>query len=362
MDGGGAAQQTRLSASADWKKFAASPLRRMAGKWLNERPSKKITSKNSIAARNSNRKWLPLSLMAFAGLAWSTSAQVIHAASTMGTTSIIPGTAVGYWQLMGVAIMLMLQAAGWNTISTACGSLQQLAFWYSACLDASPILTKSVTAGVIGIIGDYMAQWLEYKLERRKQVEPTENSSVANAVSIHGRYSLRRGLSILADGLFISGPLMHFGYNLFESIIPIGAAGAAASSVAALTHVIADSIVLDSVFVASTFLVTGIFEGYTMKQLVPQFRTDYIPALKASWVTSVFLLPLEFLCFRCLPLNFRVLAVNFLDIVWDAVISFMAHRNRKHDHVGAAKISAHSAQSDVSKLESVARRVPTVPV
>jgi hypothetical protein len=196
-------------------------------------------------------------------------------------------------------------------------------------LTASPVITKSVTAGVIGIIGDYMAQWLEYMMERRKNPEH-ERSSLVRGLSIHGRYSFRRGLSILTDGIFISGPLMHFGYNLFESIMPINVGGGS-SSLAAMVHVVADSVILDSIFVASTFIVTGIMEGYTYKQLVPQLRSDYVPTLKASWVTSFFLLPFEFACFRYLPLTFRVMSVNFLDVVWDAVVSFMAHRSRKHD-------------------------------
>ena len=118
---------------------------------------------------------------------------------------------------------------------------------------------------------------------------------------------------------------MHLGYELFEQILPVGS-----SSMAAILHVCADSILLDTIFVATTFLMTGWMEGYSHKQLFAQFKCDYIPSLKASFATSFLMMPIEFVCFRFLPLTFRVLAVNFIDVVWDAVISFMAHRNRKH--------------------------------
>jgi hypothetical protein len=279
--------------------------------------------------RTSKRKWAPLGLIAFAGLVWSSAAGVSHASSMAAGSTMTNPTAVSNYYIIGAAVLCLLQAFGSSTISLAYGSLQQFAVWYTMHLTASPVITKSVTAGVIGIIGDYMAQWLEYTMERRKN-PIQETSSLARGLSIHGRYSLRRGLSILTDGIFISGPLMHFGYNLFESVMPINVGGAS-SSLAALAHVLADSVILDSIFVASTFIVTGIMEGYTYKQLVPQLQSDYVPTLKASWATSLFLLPFEFACFRYLPLTFRVMAVNFLDVVWDAVVSFMAHRSRKHD-------------------------------
>jgi hypothetical protein len=288
----------------------------LAGKWLEDQ-------------KTSKRKWSPLGLITFAGLIWSSASVVSHASSMVVGSTLTTPTAVSNWAFIGVAVLCLLQAFGSSTINLACGSLQQAAIWYTMHLTASPVITKSVTAGVIGIIGDYMAQWLEYTMERRKNPKQ-EASSLARGLSIHGRYSLRRGLSILTDGLFISGPLMHFGYNFFESIMPINVGGGS-SSLAAMAHVLADSVLLDSIFVASTFIVTGVMEGYTYKQLVPQLRSDYVPTLKASWATSLFLLPFEFACFRYLPLTFRVMSVNFLDVVWDAVVSFMAHRSRKHD-------------------------------
>jgi hypothetical protein len=309
-----------------------SPSRRFAGRWLE-------------GLRTSKRKWSSLGLIAFAGLVWSSAAGVSHASSMAAGSTLTTPTAVSNGAFIGVAVLCLLQAFGSSTINLACGILQQAAVWYTMHLTASPVITKSVTAGVIGIIGDYMAQWLEYTMERRKN-PIQETSSLARGLSIHGRYSLRRGLSILTDGIFISGPLMHFGYNFFESIMPINVGGAS-SSLAAMAHVLADSVILDSIFVASTFIVTGIMEGYTYKQLVPQLRSDYVPTLKASWATSLFLLPFEFACFRYLPLTFRVMAVNFLDVVWDAVVSFMAHRSRKHD--------LHNVkQADESTLDPVA--------
>lgn len=217
--------------------------------------------------------------------------------------------------------------------------LQYFGTWYIARLSANPIVTKSISAGVIGTIGDYAAQWLEHIISSSGTEKRTANkcsfadstiepqSVIMDSVSIHGQYHLRRGLAMLADGLFISGPLMHFGYEVFENLIPIASTGPA-SALAAMIHVAADSLILDSFFVASRFFTTGFMEGIPLDKLLPQFCLEYLPSLKASWVTSVFMCPVQFSCFRYMPLSFRVLSVNCIDVIWDAILSFMAHRSR----------------------------------
>ena len=235
---------------------------------------------------------------------------------------------------------LVVLSSAMMSIAGALGSFSHFfASWYMAKLSTNPILTKAATAGVIGVIGDYMAQQLERFLDRKSHAvaPPTEHS-----------YDARRGLSIAMDGLFISGPLMHFGYEIFEWLLPINRGGSA-STLAAMSHVLADSVVLDSIFVATTFLVTGFVEGMKPRQLRSQFKSDYMSTLKASWVTSTLLMPIEIACFRFLPLSLRVLAVNFIDVIWDGVISFMAHRNRKSEDLPLVDTST-SSESAVTSL------------
>ena len=244
--------------------------------------------------------------------------------------------------------------------------------WYMSNLHTNPMITKSISAGLIGTIADYGAQWLEHMLHPSKQqqqslrltetattptntntgdggnIDETQQYSMSfssstttttsllyTTISIHGRYDTRRGISTLMDGLFISGPLMHVGYDLFESILPIHGSSSGNSNssdtsgwIAAMLHVIADSVLLDSFFVASKFFTTGLMEGITVHNLVQQFYSTYIPSLQASWITSILLCPIQLSCFCYLPLRFRVLSVNIIDVVWDAVLSFMTHRSR----------------------------------
>ena len=222
-----------------------------------------------------------------------------------------------------------------------------LASGYMTLLHQKPIITKSITAGTIRLLGDFMAQKLgEWLLSRKNNSSHNNNNNNhnnniipanADGVSVgttrndtsvqkkrRNKYDRRRGLSVFLDGLFISGPLLHLAYGVFENLLPSGS-----SSWAAISHVLADAVILDSIFVATALIVTGWMEGYTYRQIVSQMKRDYKSTLTASWVTSIGLFPIQFFSFRFLPVTLRVLAINCVDVIWDTVVSYFAHRNRK---------------------------------
>ncbi|KAG7371958.1 Mpv17 / PMP22 family protein [Nitzschia inconspicua] len=192
--------------------------------------------------------------------------------------------------------------------------------WYMVVLHQFPLVTKSITAAAIGVMGDTAAQFLEERIRVKKEGRNTKTIE-----PIHRRYDQRRGLAVLGDSLLISGPLLHIFYELLESAIPVAGPYA---SLAAMAHVLIDNFVLDALFVAVMFVSTGIAEGYSFKQIIPQMKKDYVNTMKAGWATSIMLMPLLFVCFRFLPLSFRVLGMNIIDIFWEGIISYMVHRRR----------------------------------
>eukprot|EP00536_Pseudo-nitzschia_multiseries_P005378 jgi/Psemu1/303338/fgenesh1_kg.101_\ len=127
--------------------------------------------------------------------------------------------------------------------------------------------------------------------------------------------------------MLVSGPLLHFAYNLLEDLIPTTNGGRSAI-IAALTHALVDNFVLDTIFLATMFVTTGIAEGY-VREIIPQFRKDFLPTLRTGWLAGIALLPVQFLLFRFFPLSLRVLGVNIIDIFWGAYVSYMVHRRRR---------------------------------
>ena len=265
--------------------------------------------------------------------------------------------------------------------------LSSLSSWYLSRLEISPLLTKCITGGIIAWIGDYGAQLFEYKLLMKKLEQRLESSSsmftsvgggegggalkasssdslflragasdnayqhyhqhhpqhhhqqqhtsattaVATPLSIHNKktkniYDYRRGLARFLECLLVSSPLMHYGYELFEYVLPVVAGDGLYRSLAALSHVVADSVFLDGIFVCTGIIATGLLEGHSLRRhVLPNLRNVYLPTMKASVCTSSALIPLQFLSFRFLPVQLRVLSVNAVDLIWTGVVSFVSH-------------------------------------
>lgn len=239
------------------------------------------------------------------------------------------------WVVVAAALSISVVVS-----SGALGSLTKLssAFiaWYLTSLDAAPLITKCVTGGLIALTGDYGAQWFEWK-SQQEALNESDNTNAelsrgnmtkqGNPITIHGTYKIRRGIARFLECLLVSSPLMHYGYDLFEALVPtVGGGSALYRSIAALTHVMADCILLDAVFVMTGIVCTSLLEGQRFrKQVIPNLRRVYWPTLKASIMTCGFLAPLQFLSFRFLPLSLRVLSVNAVDLIWNGVISFVSH-------------------------------------
>ena len=209
--------------------------------------------------------------------------------------------------------------------------LAAFASWYMTRLEAFPLLTKCVTGGIVALLGDYAAQRFEYS-SFPPPSSPTTTTTPPLRPFSGGMplsdWDRRRGVARFLECLLISTPLMHLGYDWFESVLPIGGPGSSGlrKSLATLSHVVADSVFLDGVSVGTAIVFAGLLEGHSLRGYVlPNLRNVYRSTYVASVVTSAALLPIQFLSFRLLPLQLRVLSVNALDLVWTAVVSFVSH-------------------------------------
>jgi hypothetical protein len=200
--------------------------------------------------------------------------------------------------------------------------------WYLKALDESPLLTKSVTAGLIQFMGDYAAQCYEGKKNTKIFGSPDNHASDRRAhfwwPTKH--YSMRRGLSLFVDGLVLSGPLMHYSYQWMEQVLPTGTG----DWKAIVCHVLIDDYIIDNLYIALSFVFTGVSEGHG-KDLSSIFRKDYWATMTASLCTNLVLVPVEYFCFGYLSIQFRTLFMNFVDLLWGAIISFMSHRSRRKE-------------------------------
>lgn len=263
-----------------------------------------------------------------AGAVQPASPSVARDAETTSSSHVV-------WVIVGA--LLSVSAAVGTRVWTL-RTLSAASSWYLTRLEVAPLVTKCITGGIVALLGDYGAQRYERSLPSPRRTGAASSDPAvslragdASTAAEHGRFSMRiaydrrRGLARFLECLLISSPLMHFGYDLFESVAPTGGVGTY-KSLAALSHVAADCLLLDGIFVLTGILATGVFEGHAFrKHVLPHARKVYLPTLKASVTTSGLLMPVQFLSFRFLPVQLRVLSVNAVDLIWTAVVSFVSH-------------------------------------
>jgi len=194
---------------------------------------------------------------------------------------------------------------------------------YMRVLEEYPLLVQSITTGIIQFFGDYAAQRYERKQHTKNQ-----------------GYDVRRGVSLLVDGFVLSGPLMHYCYEWMEEHWPTTSEGGLDEDevggllerpLTTLFHVFVNDYFLDTTYIALSFVFTGVVEGYSSKEICRIIRKDFWGTVRASWLTSFGLIPVEIVCFGYLSLSFRVLAMNFVDLLWGAIISFYSHKSRREN-------------------------------
>jgi Mpv17 / PMP22 family len=223
--------------------------------------------------------------------------------------------------------------------------------WYLNVLDEYPVLTKSLTTGIIQFTADSIAQYYEYyeqnrhrdqhqrpdvsasadngRIRRRQNNDDDDNNkNHPNQQQQHCRfydyYSFRRGLSLFADGMILSGPLLHYCFDHMEQWI-----STESGIIATCMHVLINDYIIDSIYIVLSFIFTTIVEGNTVQDLYKILKHDLWDTLKTSWLSSLGFMPIEYGCFRYLNVSLRVLSMNFIDLMWGCIISFVSHRSRR---------------------------------
>jgi hypothetical protein len=201
---------------------------------------------------------------------------------------------------------------------------------YSEQLESHPIRTKSLTAGILTVLGDLLAQGIEQAFHETSGLDG------------------RRIFAMFIEGFCFSGPMMHFAYEAYEHLFPIVSCDYTDTSnendsiehavfpVAkfktvwrnVLIHVAFDQIFMATFYVFGFMIITAVVEGHA-SDMSEELQNDYFRNLGASWLAAaLFFAPLQIFAFAKLNKEFRVLATNMIDILWVTVMSIVTHLHR----------------------------------
>ncbi|XP_016142014.1 peroxisomal membrane protein 2-like [Sinocyclocheilus grahami] len=167
---------------------------------------------------------------------------------------------------------------------------------YLSLLKKYPIITKSVTSGILSAVGNLLSQALEYR-KNNKENSPKKNISVLGPVHF------------AIFGLFITGPVSHYIYQLLEVLLPT-----------TVPHCLIKRLLLERLIFAPAFLllfnvVMNALEGKTLADVQNKLKTSYWPAMKMNWKVWT---PFQFININYVPVQFRVLFAKLVALFWYA--------------------------------------------
>nr|XP_020450067.1 peroxisomal membrane protein 2 [Monopterus albus] len=170
---------------------------------------------------------------------------------------------------------------------------------YLILLKKYPILTKSVTSGILSALGNLLSQILEARKNARNGGPVTEIDTAGAA-----RYAIY--------GLFITGPLSHYFYQLMEVWMPT------TDHYCIVKRLLLDRLIFAPAFLLLFYFVMNILEAKGREDFVKKMRRSYWTALKMNWKVWT---PFQFINVNFVPVQFRVLFANMIALFWYAYLA-----------------------------------------
>ncbi|XP_044052857.1 peroxisomal membrane protein 2 [Siniperca chuatsi] len=170
---------------------------------------------------------------------------------------------------------------------------------YVVLLKKYPILTKSVTSGILSALGNLLSQIVEARKKAKNGV-PVNEIDAAGAT----RYAIY--------GLFITGPVSHYFYQLMEVWMP------STDPYCIVKRLLLDRLVFAPGFLLLFYFVMNILEAKGWGDFEKKMKGSYWTALKMNWKVWT---PFQFINIIFVPVQFRVLFANMIALFWYAYLA-----------------------------------------
>uniref|UniRef100_A0A3P9KZY5 Peroxisomal membrane protein 2 n=1 Tax=Oryzias latipes TaxID=8090 RepID=A0A3P9KZY5_ORYLA len=170
---------------------------------------------------------------------------------------------------------------------------------YLILLKKYPILTKSLSSGLLSALGNLLSQILEAR-KKAKIGTPANEINVAGAA----RYAV--------FGMLITGPVSHFVYQLMELWMPT------TDPFCIVKRLLLDRFIFAPGFLLLFYFVMNILEAKGWEDFEKKMRSSYWTALKMNWKVWT---PFQFININFVPVQFRVLFANFIALFWYAYLA-----------------------------------------
>mmetsp|Transcript_13871 Transcript_13871/g.28644 ORF Transcript_13871/g.28644 Transcript_13871/m.28644 type:complete len:252 (-) Transcript_13871:134-889(-) len=194
--------------------------------------------------------------------------------------------------------------------------LQEAWASYNVALEQSPLLVKSLSAGVILGAADLAGQAIE---SVRNANDETSSSSEEES----GGIDVARFVRFAVFGLVLQAPWNHFYYTLLDGAIPPTVEPFTSTN---LEKVVIDQFVQAPIFTVLIFVFLGLLEGKQMESIQKQLENDYQDTIVANWKLWV---PATVVNIGFVPPILRVLFLNCVFFFWSIYLSLLFNKKEE---------------------------------
>mmetsp|Transcript_53143 Transcript_53143/g.64030 ORF Transcript_53143/g.64030 Transcript_53143/m.64030 type:complete len:248 (+) Transcript_53143:77-820(+) len=196
-----------------------------------------------------------------------------------------------------------------DSVITIATSASDLWTSYNSALETDPLITKSITAGVILGAADFAGQALEAKTK-----ESSEETSI----------DFGRAARFAFFGFILQAPWNHFYYLLLDGALP-----PTDDPLTATTgiKVVIDQFVQAPIFTVIIFVFLGLLEGKNIESINKQLENDYKNTMVANWKLWV---PATAVNIAFCPPLFRVLFLNCVFFFWSIYLSLTLNKEEEN--------------------------------
>eukprot|EP00638_Chattonella_subsalsa_P006802 CAMPEP_0117755490 /NCGR_PEP_ID=MMETSP0947-20121206/13485_1 /TAXON_ID=44440 /ORGANISM="Chattonella subsalsa, Strain CCMP2191" /LENGTH=196 /DNA_ID=CAMNT_0005574839 /DNA_START=206 /DNA_END=796 /DNA_ORIENTATION=+ len=182
---------------------------------------------------------------------------------------------------------------------------------YLGLLETSPLITKSVTAGVIFPAADLAAQVIENKKSANTDGESADDIDFARVA----RFAI--------FGFFLQAPWNHYFYQLLDGFIPPSEDPLSATTA---IKVVVDQFIQAPIFTVIIFAALGFLEGKTLEDVKLKLDSEYKSTMVANWKLWV---PASVINIAFCPPILRVAFVNVVFFFWSIFLSIVVNKEEE---------------------------------
>lgn len=213
-----------------------------------------------------------------------------------------------------------------NGSSSSANTRQNRSFfqWYSDKLDTDPILTKSISAGIIAAVGSVLGQLITHR-QQQKQENVIGNNENNEAKQKPFELDMAHVSNFTLLNIVFVAPVLHYWYLFINRAIP------GTSFAQVIQRTICDEGLFSPIYVPSFLSMLWKLEGNTNENIWKMVKNECPTIIVTEWAMWI---PTMLVTFKYVPVKFQVLVVNVVGVVWNtylAYASFNASSEPKND-------------------------------